>query len=410
MSVLMAKMTRAESHRPRRFTLLPAILLAMLLMLGTSFGAVSAAPDTQAGNASGAMGIAPPEVSAQAVYAIDMNSKAVLYSKNADDQRPIASITKMVTALVTVDHAALSEQVTIAEDDLLPPDSQYTHVGLRAGDVLTVADLLNGLMLPSGGDAANALARYVGGKLANSTDLNTSMTAFIDEMNAYAKGLGLTESYFTNVAGDDDQGAFSSAHDLAIMGAELMKNADLAWIVSQPSGQIASQNGDPYALTNTNSMIQPDDPYYDPNVIGIKTGSTEGAGASVVLARKANDGQSTVILVILGSTLQYNDTGTIVEDKRYDDAVSIFKDMDTRFTWTQIDASGSTFPGLQEQLSVWELELHDPPVLPLAKDSTFQLVVPPPGGDQQGEVVIYSGDAEIATIPAYAAGTAGEGG
>lgn len=354
------------------------------------------------------LGIAPPEVSAKAVYALDTASGAVLYAKNADAKLPIASITKMVTALVTVNHVALSEQVTIQQEDLIDPDSAFTHVGLRAGDILTVADLLNGLMLPSGGDAANALARYVGGKLGNTTDINASTTAFIDEMNAYAKGLGLTESYFTNVAGDDDQGAFSSAHDLAIMGAELMKNADLAWIVAQPSGQIPSQNGEPYALTNTNRMMQPTDQYYDPNVVGIKTGSTEGAGASVVLARKANDGQSTVILVILGSTLVYDESYNIVTDDRWGDASAIFSDMDQRFTWTPVDAS--SFPGLQEELSVWGLELRDTPVIPLDKDATFQLVVPPAGSDQQGEVVIFSGESELASIPAYASGSAGTGG
>lgn len=384
-----------------------AMLLALLMLVGVGQPLALAAPQAPA-DAAAIVGIAPPDVSAQAVYAIDMSSGAVLYAKNADEKRPIASITKMVTALVTVSHASLSEQVTIQQEDLLEPDSMYTHVGLRAGDVLTVADLLNGLMLPSGGDAANALARYVGGKLANTTDPNAAMTAFIDEMNAYAKGLGLTESYFTNVAGDDDQGAFSSAHDLAVMGVELMKNADLAWIVAQPSGQIPSQNGEPYPLLNTNSMLQPGNPFYDPNVVGIKTGSTEGAGASVVLARKANDGQSTVILVVLGSTLVYDENSKIVTDDRWGDAASIFSDMDQRFTWTQVDAS--SFPGLQEELSVWGLELRDAPVIPLDKDATFQLVVPPAGSDQEGQVVIYSGESELASIPVYATGNAGTGG
>ncbi|MGB3330430.1 MAG: hypothetical protein WBA46_15825, partial [Thermomicrobiales bacterium] len=224
-------------------------------------------------------------------------------------------------------------------------------------------------------------------------------------MNAYAGSLGLTESYFTNPDGDDDKGAFSSAHDLAIMGAELMKNADLAWMVSQTSMSIASQNGEPYALTNTNEMIQPGTQYYDPSVVGIKTGSTEGAGASVLLARKANNGQSTVILVVLGATLEYDQNYAIVTDQRWADATTIFKDMDARFTWQQVDAS--TFSGLQEQLSVWGLELRDTPILPLDKDATFQLVVPPPGSDKPGQVVIYSGESELATIQAYPAGSSG---
>lgn len=375
--------------------LLAALLLTLALVLGTGSVATFAAP--VASGKAVQRGIAPPDVSAQAVYAIDLDSGAVLYSKNADEQRPIASITKVVTALVTVKHVALDEPVTIVESDMVQ-DINYTQMGVRVGDTLTVSELLQGLLLPSGGDAANALARYVGGKLANSTDLSASMNAFMDEMNNYAKSLGLTESYFTTPAGDDDQGAFSSAHDLAIMGAELMKNADLAWIVSQPAVTIASQNGPSYELVNTNEMIEAGNQYYDPNVLGIKTGSTEGAGASVLLARKANGGESTVILVVLGSTLEYGDKSQILADGRWDDATAIFADMDSRFTWTQLDATGSVFPGLSEQLTVWGLELSDPPLVPLDKDATFQLVVMPPGSDTAGELVIYSGDAVLDTV------------
>ena len=401
-----------ETHGLRRSRWLPTItsvVLALMVLASTVCSASLMPREAGAQSAAGTMGVAPPEVSAKAVYAIDLDSGAVLYSKHADDKRPIASITKVVTALVTVQHVGLDEQVTIAEDDLIPPDSSFTKVGLRAGDVLTVADLLEGLLLPSGGDAANALARYVGGKLANTTDVNTSMTAFIDEMNAYATSLGLTESYFTSVAGDDDMGAFSSAHDLAIIGAQLMKNADLAWMVSQPSMQIASQNGEAYPLKNTNEMIQADNPVYDPNVVGIKTGSTEGAGASVLLARKANGGQSTVILVILGSTLEYDGDYAIITDERWADATAIFQDMDARFTWTQLDETGSAFPGLSEQLSVWGLELRDPPVVPLDKGATFQLVVGSDGGENAGEVIVYSGESELASIPVYAAGSGSAG-
>lgn len=391
---------------PRWCAPLASICLVVALLISWGCTTGLAAPDAGTRRAEEIMGVAPPEVSAKAVYAIDLDSGAVLYAKNADDKRPIASITKVVTALVTIQHAGLDEQVTIDESDLIPPDSSYTKVGLRAGDVQTVSALLAGLLVPSGGDAANALARYVGGKLANTTDRNTAMTAFIDEMNAYAQGLGLTESYFTSVAGDDDMGAFSSAHDLAIIGAQLMKNADLAWMVAQPSMSMNSQNGDPYSLINTNKMIQAGDPEYDPSVVGIKTGSTEGAGASVLLARKANGGQSTVILVILGSTLEYDKDYAIVADQRWADAAAVFQDMDARFTWTQLDDTGSAFPGLAEQLSVWGLELRNPPLLPLDKDATFQLVVGASEGDSAGEVIIYSGDAELAALPVYAAGTA----
>lgn len=240
-----------------RGRILATLLLTLAIIVGTSGMTAMAAP---LGNSAAAQrGIAPPDVTAQAVYAIDLDSGAVLYSKNADEQRPIASITKVVTALVVVQHVALDEQVTIIESDQVQPP--FTSMGARPGDTLTVSELLQGLLLPSGGDAANALARYVGGKLANSTDIHVSMNAFMDEMNNYAKSLGLTESYFTTPDGDDDTSAFSSAHDLAILGAELMKNADLAWIVSQPSVSLASQNGPSYDLVTTNRMMTAGDEF-----------------------------------------------------------------------------------------------------------------------------------------------------
>lgn len=351
-------------------------------------------------------GIAPPEVTAKGVYAFDLTSGTVLYEKNMDQRRPVASITKVVTALVVVNHATLDEQVSILETDLLDPSSPYTKVGLRTGDTLNVRDLLYGLLLPSGGDAANALARFVGTKLSGSTDPVTAQTAFIDEMNAYVQKLGLKDSFFTDPAGEDDQNAYSTAHDIAMLGGELMKNADLAFIVDQPLYSITSLVGEPYAGTTTNELLGQD------GVVGIKTGSTEGAGASVVLARSVNGGQNIIVMAVLGSTLEYDAASKFKADDRYTDAKTIFADMDTRFTWTSLDQTGDTFPGMKEELAVWGVELKDPPVMPLdirSEDKpSYQLVLLPPtdGGKQAGSILLFAGDSQVGSVPVYQLGGA----
>lgn len=366
---------------------------------------VAAAPVQPTADAAPNRGIAPPQVSAQAVYAFDLQSGTVLYEKNIDARRPVASITKVVTALVTVNNATLDEQVKIVDSDLLDPNSAYTRMGLHSGDTLSVAQLLYGLMLPSGGDAALALARHVGEKLSGSTDPDTARTAFIDEMNKYVQTLGLKNSFFTDPAGEDDANAFSTAHDVAIIGGELMKNADLAFIVNQPTQSFTSNAGQPYDLKTTNTLLGQD------GVIGIKTGSTEGAGASLLLARSVNSGGNIVIMAVLGSTLTYDAGSAITADDRYTDSQTIFADMDARFTWTSLDQTGDTFAGLKEEMAVWGVGLKDPPVMPIdmrAEDKpSYQLVLDPPtdGGKQAGSVLLYTGDTLVASVPVYQLGS-----
>ncbi len=367
----------------------------------TSDNAVAAAPAQPVATADTNRGIAPPEVTAQSVYAFDLESGTVLYNKNIDDRRPVASITKVVTALITVKNASLDEQVQIIDSDLLDPNSAYTRMGLHSGDTLTVAQLLYGLLLPSGGDAALALARHVGGKLSGSDDPATAKTAFIDAMNSYVQSLGLKDSYFTDPAGEDDANAFSTAHDIAIVGGELMKNADLAFIVNQPAYPITSIGGQLYDLQNTNTLLGKD------GVVGIKTGSTEGAGASLLIARSMNNGNNIVIMAVLGSTLKYDASSKITEDARYTDSQAIFADMDARFTWTSLDQAGDTFPGLKEEMAVWGVTLKDPPVMPIdlrAQDKpSYQLVLgaPTDGGKEAGSVLLFAGDVRVASVPVY---------
>lgn len=256
-------------------------------------------------------------ITATSVYAFDASTGAALWDRNADLEIPIASTVKIATALVVVEHAALDEEVAIEESDLVDVMVQ-SNMQLAAGDVLTVEQLLHGLLIASGSDAANALARYVGTSLGGEDD---PIGAFVDAMNAYAGELGLEHTNFANPTGDDDPDAYSSARDIALLGAELMANDTLAGIVALGQYSFTSVGSQTlYEGFTTNQLLG------ENGVIGIKTGSTEEAGGCVILARETANGVQ--IISVLGSALAYEEN-LIVLDARWDDARQIFLLLDS---------------------------------------------------------------------------------
>jgi D-alanyl-D-alanine carboxypeptidase (penicillin-binding protein 5/6) len=262
-----------------------------------------------------------PNVTARAVYAYDLDGKAQLYELNSVDRMPVGSIVKVATALVTLEYVGLGETVVIDESDLVDP-GVYSNMGLIAGDTLTVEQLLQGLLIPSGGDAALALARYVGEGLSGSDDPDVARAAFVDAMNEYAVSLGLENTHFSNPDGDNADDNYSSAEDVAWLGVALMQNDELAAIVAMPSYSFESVGGNLYEKATTNELLGVD------GIIGIKTGSTGEAGGCVVLAQETASGEL-IILTILGSDLAYDDLNRIVTDARWDDARRVLQDIDT---------------------------------------------------------------------------------
>lgn len=254
-----------------------------------------------------------PETSAVSVFAIDTATGEVVYAKNEDEERDIASTVKIMTALVTVDFAELDDEVFIEDEDLV--DMQvYSNMALFSGDTLTVEQLLTGLLIPSGSDGALALARYVGGLI--DPDSDDPESAFVDAMNARAESLGMTNSHFTNPDGNDSKNAYSSARDIATAGVELLKQPVLAEIVSQTAYTFTSVGPEAreYTGVTTNQLLTEG---YD-GVSGIKTGSTEAAGGCIVVAQENPKSGSTIVIAVLGSDLTY-ENGWIAADSRWDD-------------------------------------------------------------------------------------------
>jgi D-alanyl-D-alanine carboxypeptidase (penicillin-binding protein 5/6) len=201
----------------------------------------------------------------------------VLGASNPNEQRAIASITKLMTVLVVLDHHKLSDIVTV---DARASSVGQESIDLRPGEQLTVADLIQGALIQSANDAAVALA------LATSPDL----FGFANLMNAKAAELGLVHTHFVNPDGLDAPGAYSTAADVTTLARDAMRVPFIRSTVDQPTAVIAGGR----TLHTWNDLLT-----VVPGVIGVKTGHTDQAGWSQVVADDA--GMMTIYATILGS-------------------------------------------------------------------------------------------------------------
>lgn len=203
-----------------------------------------------------------PAVSAASAILVDGESGRVLYEKDAHVRRSIASTTKLMTALVVMDRCRdLGEVVEVLEEDTR---TEGSSMYLRAGDQVTVEELLYGLLLSSGNDAALVLARRFGGSVEGFTAL----------MNEKAAELGMADSSFANPNGLEEEGHWSTAADMAKLGAACLEDETIAKIVSTPSISLGGRY-----LTNHNKLLG-----LCEGCVGLKTGYTEKAGRTLVSA------------------------------------------------------------------------------------------------------------------------------
>jgi serine-type D-Ala-D-Ala carboxypeptidase (penicillin-binding protein 5/6) len=223
----------------------------------------------------------PDEVSSRAVLIYDESAGGTFLAQNADQPLPPASLTKLMTALLILEKNELQSQVTIQPQDLVGGAT----MGLQAGETLTVEQLLWGLLIPSGNDAAMALARFHSGQPPN----------FVQRMNGRAQDLGLTRTHFENPHGFDADGHLSSALDLLKLSLELWQYPLFREIVGTASTSVAGRQ-----LRSTNHLLGE-----YPGANGIKTGTTAGAGQSLI-ARIEREGRA-VLIVVLGSQDRFAD-------------------------------------------------------------------------------------------------------
>ena len=204
----------------------------------------------------------------------------ILFGKNEFNKVKMASTTKIMTATVVIENCNLSDTVTVSQK---AAGTGGSRIGLKTDDKVSVNDLLYGLLLHSGNDAAVALAEFAGG----------SIDGFADMMNKKASELGLNNTCFKTPHGLDKEGHYTTAYELAVLSNYALHNETFAKIVNTKSATI-SINGSPRTFNNTNELLGNLDGVY-----GIKTGFTNGANRCLVSACKRGD--LDIICVVLGA-------------------------------------------------------------------------------------------------------------
>ncbi len=255
---------------PRRAS--GALALAVVA-LAIAAAALVAAPPARAAAADG------PVVRAPAAILVEPATGDVVYGRNADDERPVASTTKLMTALLTLEREKLSTTFTTIRYSAAPAESV---IGLRGGERMTVADLMRGLLLASANDAAATLAVRVGGTRAR----------FVRLMNSRARALGLRDTHYSNPIGLDQPGNHSSAEDLVKLTLILRRNAFFRAVTNLPSATLKT-GARQRTITNRNTLVRS-----VRAVNGVKTGHTSTAG--YVLVGSATRDGVTVVSAVLG--------------------------------------------------------------------------------------------------------------
>lgn len=249
----------------------------------TLFAAVASLPLAIAAPSAEARS-APPTVTSPSAILVSVDSGEVLFTRNADERRPVASLQKLLTALLIVEAGNLNRSLTVDRSDtLIAP----TRIGFRAGDQYSRHDLLRVIIVRSANDAAHSLAR----------DHSGSEAAFARAMTERARRLGMINSRFGNASGLPDPSQYSTARDMARLGLYIMRTPHCQPIreaMAMQSYTFRFNNGETRTLTNTNRLLR-----QMPGCNGMKTGFTNASG-SCLMSSATRDGK-TVMAIVLGA-------------------------------------------------------------------------------------------------------------
>ncbi len=297
-------MTRRPARALSRWLFPWALIWALISLLLLSFGAARAQtptlqppPPTPVIQPGGQVSRSPfpstlrtpststevPEIHAASAVLADLDTGQVLFDLHRNERRPIASVTKIMTALLVVERADLTDVVTVTEGAASGQVAGISGLGLMAGERIRVDELLYALLLQSANDAAVALAEHVSG----------SVDAFVDDMNARAEQLGMTRTLFTSPNGLDDTG-YSSAADLVRLTRAAYRSPGFASVVATRFHTVESLDAEPRIVQNRNVLL-----WLYPGAIGVKTGFTSPAGFCLVGAAQREDER--LVAVVLGA-------------------------------------------------------------------------------------------------------------
>ena len=338
-----------------------------------------------------------PEVNSHSCVVLDRNSKMTLYGKNEKKQVKMASTTKIMTALIVIENSSLDQTVEASKK---AAGTGGSRLGLKTGDKITIHDLLYGLMLRSGNDAAVCLAESIAGSVPEYSNL----------MNAKAQELGLFNTHFESPHGLDSDGHYTTAYELALLADYALKNPTFLTIVGTKNYTVTI-NGSPKSLSNTNELLGNLNGIY-----GIKTGFTNGANRCLVTACKR--GNMDIICVVLGAdtkSFRTKDSIKLIEYsfknfeyfniKDYvEHFISDWQENNPNFFWIE---KGCT----NELLVKIDTCVEETPIIPIKKDLipsitahlSIENYLPAPvyENDWIGQLEISSQDTMLATFDVF---------
>ena len=220
---------------------------------------------------------------------MDATTGQILYEHNAREQAYPASVTKLMTAILTLENCKLDDEVTVDSKALLGIPRSYTVAALQPNEKITVEKLLNVLLIPSANDAANVLAFHIAG----------SNEAFAEMMNAKAKELGCENTHFTNPSGIHDDNHYTTTFDMALIGKYAYTYDIIREIAQKTEYELPNlPDGKERKFKTTNTLITPKNQYFYENATGLKTGYTDIAKSCIVATAKKDDVE--LMCVVLG--------------------------------------------------------------------------------------------------------------
>ncbi len=311
------------------------------------------------------------DCSAKSAIVIDADTNEILYEKNICEERSMASTTKIMTALIACESGKLDDVVTITPEMV---DTIGTSLGLKAGNKITLYDLVLGMLIISGNDAANAVAYYLEG----------SEESFSNVMNEKAAEIGMKNSLFVTASGLDEGNHHSTAYDMAILSSYALKNEVFSKICSLKSAEITVDT-EKRTIYNHNKLLS----YLD-DCVGVKTGYTEKAGRCLVSAVKRNG--HTLVCV------------TLNDPNDWEDHISLYKKCEDKYSDVRMynSTTVNVVGGTKDTISATycaDVNVIDKYLLTVEIYHFPFIYAPVKVGDEIGKAVVKYKEKEILSVP-----------
>ena len=287
----------------RFFALLLSVLLVLQLLLPCAFAEEDVEPAEEEETVEEVSVDSPPELECKGAILVELNSGSTVYEYNADARLFPASVTKIMTCMLALEHGNLSDEITVDFSLIADMDEDASSIGLLDGETMTLEEMLYAVMVPSANDACIVVAAHIAG----------SVEAFVEMMNQRAQELGCTGTHFTNPDGLHDENHYTTARDISIITKEALKSETFRTICATAVHELPETNRSAARMVYTtnyflSTIITPR--YYWEKVSGVKTGFTTPAGRCLV-ALVEQDGYS-YLSVVLGAETPFDQDGSPV--------------------------------------------------------------------------------------------------